>query len=134
MTVNIEINDEQLKTLAEEGLKALDSETMGSIFRDALVKYLEDPNVIDDLVFERGLYGSRTGRLNQDFVNIFSKTMTPDDMSDVKNTLLDSIKKNHREILEDVLVKALTNALFTYENQEKLTGRIMEMVRYERNH
>ena len=52
MTISIDINDQELTEIVEKGIKNLDEKVVSELAKEALKKYLDDPQVMEKLLFE----------------------------------------------------------------------------------
>ena len=57
MNVTVELNDEQLSALIKEGIQNLDAETKQELVVSAIKKYLNEPGVMNKLIFSQTGYG-----------------------------------------------------------------------------
>lgn len=84
MTLSIDINDQELKEVVEKGIRELSSETVGEIAKEAILNYMQDPEVMKNLLFESERnYGYTCFKEPQKwFLNLFSNCFTPEEISE----------------------------------------------------
>lgn len=129
MNITVNIDDTQMSKLINDGINALDNETVTNIARQALCKAFEDPELSKLILFERcGIYSSP--ELRQWAKNAISQSLTTADYEKFKALVFETIDKHAKDIIVETLAKTLTNNLFTYEQQsafgEKLVNAIKE--------
>lgn len=131
MNITVNIDDIQMSKLINDGINALDNETVTNIARQALCKAFEDPELSRLILFEkRGIYDIE---LRQWAKNAISQSLTTADYEKFKALVFEAIDKHARDIIVETLAKTLTDNLFTYEQQRKFGETLVDAIKGRRD-
>lgn len=121
MTLSIDINDQELKEVVEKGVKELSSETVGEIAKEAIKNYMQDPEVMKKLLFEREenngySYGyTRYTNPQKWFLNLFANCFTPEEIQEYRQKMLDIVEQEKDGIIIKTLAEIFSKMLVTDE-------------------
>lgn len=132
MTLSIDINDQELKEVVEKGIKELSSETVGEIAKEAIKNYMQDPEVMKELLFEReGNNGYNYGYTYYSnpqkwFINLFANCFTPEEIQEYRQKMLSAVEQEKEGIiiktLADTFSKMLVTDEFRYTMQRMISS------------
>lgn len=128
MQININIDDTQMSKIINDGINALDAETVANIARQSLCKAFENPEMAKLILFEkRGIYGDP--ELRSWARDALSKSLTEADFEKFKAPVFEVIDKHAKDIIVETLAKTLTDNLFHYGNEQNFMAKIMQEVK-----
>ena len=122
MNVTVELNDEQLSALIKEGIQNLDAETKQELVISALMKYLDDPNVMNKLIFSQTGYGCNTP--SQFFRELVAKNIENSKIKELQDQMIDYAAKNKSDILCKVLADTIARSVMTEGFKDMLAIRL----------
>lgn len=126
MTLSIDISDQELKEVVEKGIKNLSSETVGELAKEAILNYMQDPEVMKNLLFESERnYGYTYFKEPQKwFLNLFANCFTPEEISEYRSKMLSTIEQNKEGIIVKTLAELFSKMLVTDEFKYELRDTI----------
>lgn len=126
MTLSIDISDQELKEVVEKGIKNLSSETVGELAKEAILNYMRDPAVMQNLLFETERnYGYTCFKEPQKwFLNLFANCFTPEEISEYRSKMLSTIEQNKEGIVIKTLAELFSKMLVTDEFKYELRDTI----------
>ena len=132
MNITVNIDDTQMSKLINDGINALDNETVTNIARQALCKAFEDPELSKLILFERcGTYSNL--ELRQWAKNAISQSLATADYEKFKALVFETIGKHAKDIIVETLAKTLTDNLFTYEQQSTFGTTLVNAIKERRD-
>lgn len=132
MNITVNIDDTQMSKLINDGINALDNETVTNIARQALCKAFENPELSRLILFEkRGIYSDP--ELRQWAKNAISQSLTTADYEKFKALVFETIDKHAKDIIVETLAKTLTDNLFTYEQQNTFGTTLVNAIKERRD-
>ena len=127
MNISVNIDDTQMSKLINDGINALDNETVTNIAKQSLREAFKNTELARDILFERKNYYYE---LREWAKTAIAKTLTTADYKKFKALVFETLGEHAKDIIVETLAKTLTNNLFTYEQQstfgEKLVNAIKE--------
>ena len=128
MTLSIDINDQELKEVVEKGIKELSSETVGEIAKEAIKNYMQDPEVMKKLLFERSEnygYGYTCYSGPQKwFLDLFTNCFTPEEIQEYRQKMLSVVEQEKEGIIIKTLAEIFSKMLVTDEFRYTLQSMI----------
>lgn len=132
MNITVNIDDTQMSKLINDGINALDGETVTNIARQALCKALEDPELSQLILFEkRGVFDDP--ELREWAKKAISQSLTTADYEKFKALVFEAIDKHAKDIIVETLATTLTNNLFTYEQQRTFGTTLVNAIKKRRD-
>lgn len=122
MNVTVELNDDQLSALIKEGIQNLDAETKQELVISAVMKYLNDPNVMNKLIFSQTGYGYNTP--SQFFRELIAKNIENSKIEELQDQMIDYAAKNKSDILCKVLADTIARSVMTEGFKEMLAAHL----------
>lgn len=126
MTLSIDINDQELKEVVEKGIKELSSETVGEIAKEAIKNYMQDPEVMKKLLFEREQGYGYTYFSNPQkwFLDLFANCFSPEEIQEYRQKMLSVVEQDKEGIIIKTLAEIFSKMLVTDEFRYTLQGMI----------
>lgn len=126
MILSIDISDQELKEVVEKGIKNLSSETVGELAKEVILNYMQDPEVMKNLLFETERnYGYTYFKEPQKwFLNLFANCFTPEEISEYRSKMLSTIEQNKEGIIIKTLAELFSKLLVTDEFKYELRDTI----------
>ena len=122
MNITIELNDEQMSNMIKEGIEGLDAETKQELVISAIMKYLDDPNVMNKLIFSQTGYGCNTP--SQFFRELVAKNIEDSKIKELQDQMIDYAAKNKSDILCKVLADTIARSVMTEGFKDMLAIRL----------
>lgn len=122
MNVTVELNDEQLSALIKEGIQNLDAETKQELVVSAIKKYLNEPGVMNKLIFSQTGYSYNTP--SQFFREFVAKNVENSKIKELQDQMIDYAAKNKSDILCKVLADTLAQSVLTENFKNMLAARL----------
>lgn len=131
MTLSIDINDQELKEVVEKGIKELSSETVGEIAKEAIKNYMQDPEVMKKLLFEREQGYGYTYYNNPQkwFLGLFANCFTPEEIQEYRQKILGVVEQEKEGIIVKTLAEMFSKLLVTDEFRYQIRDSIASIVR-----
>ena len=131
MTLSIDINDQELKEVVEKGIKELSSETVGEIAKEAIKNYMQDPEVMKELLFEREKGYGYTYFSNPQkwFLDLFTNCFSPEEIQEYRQKILGIVEQEKEGIIVKTLAEMFSKLLVTDEFRYQLQDSIAHIVR-----
>lgn len=131
MTLSIDINDQELKEVVEKGIKELSSETVGEIVKEAIKNYMQDPEVMKELLFEREKGYGYTYFSNPQkwFLDLFTNCFSPEEIQEYRQKILSIVEQEKEGIIVKTLAEMFSKLLVTDEFRYQLQDSIAHIVR-----
>ncbi len=131
MTLSIDINDQELKEVVEKGIKELSSETVGEIAKEAIKNYMQDPEVMKELLFEREKGYGYTYFSNPQkwFLDLFTNCFSPEEIQEYRQKILGIVEQEKEGIIVKTLAEMFSKLLVTDEFRYQLQDSISRIVR-----
>lgn len=128
MQININIDDTQMSKLINDGINALDDETVTKIARQSLCKAFENPEMAKLILFEKhGIYGDP--ELRSWARAAIGKSLTEADYEKFKDLVFAVVGEHAKDIIVETLAKTLANNLFNYENRHNFLAELVQAVK-----
>lgn len=132
MEVKIDVDETMFKDVIEKELKAFSKEEVHQIVREMIIEYLKTDGVMQSFFLKRNTKVDYYGRNIGDdmiagplLVDAVKTMNLSEAFKDVEETMIKEIKDNHKEILEDIMLKTITKALTSdYDFQNTLANSI----------
>ena len=132
MNITVNIDDTQMSKLINDGINALDDETVKNIAKQSLCEAFKDKELSKLILFEkRGIYADL--ELRQWAKNAISNSLTEDDFKKFKEIVFAAINENAKDIIVETLASTLVNNLFTYEQRDSFARHLISRINAERN-
>lgn len=122
MNITIELNDEQMSNMIKEGIEGLDAETKQELVISAIMKYLDDPNVMNKLIFSQTGYNYNTP--SQFFRELVAKNIEDSKIKELQDQMIDYAAKNKSDILCKVLADTIARSVMTEGFKDMLAIRL----------
>jgi hypothetical protein len=128
MTLSIDINDQELKEVVEKGIKELNSETVGEIAKEAIKNYMQNPEVMKNLLFEcekRYSYDyTYYSNPQKWFLDLFANCFTHEEIEDYRQKMLSIVEQEKEGIIIKTLAEIFSKMLVTDEFRYKMQSMI----------
>ena len=130
MNITVNIDDTQMSNLINDGINALDNETVTNIARKSLCEAFKDTELARDILFERKNYYYE---LREWAKTAIAKALTTADYEKFNALVFETIDKHAKDIIIETLAKTLTNNLFTYEQQRTFSDTLVNAIKERRD-
>ena len=130
MNITVNIDDTQMSKLINDGINALDNETVTNIARQSLCEAFKNTELARDILFERKNYYYE---LREWVQTAIAKALTTADYEKFKALVFETIDKHAKDIIIETLAKTLTNNLFTYEQQTTFGTTLVNAIKERRD-
>ena len=130
MNITVNIDDTQMSKLINDGINALDDETVTNIARQSLCEAFKNTELARDILFERKNYYYELRGWAQTAI---AKALTTADYEKFKALVFEEINKHAKDIIIETLAKTLTNNLFTYEQQSTFGTTLVNAIKERRD-
>ena len=130
MNITVNIDDTQMSKLINDGINALDNETVTNIARQSLCEAFKNTELARDILFERKNYYYELREWAQTAI---AKALTTADYEKFKALVFETIDKHAKDIIIETLAKTLTNNLFTYEQQTTFGTTLVNAIKERRD-
>lgn len=131
MVLSIDINDKELTEVIEKGIKNLDPEIVADMAKEALRKFLEDPEVMQMLLFDyekSSYFGQKYFREPQKwFVDLFKDGFSEDEIGEYKASFLKAIEEKRDKFIVETFASLFSKMLVTDEFLYELRGTFSRM-------
>lgn len=113
MKLSIDVNDEELSKIIENGIKGLSNETITEIAKNAVSEFLSDPKVICSLVFEKLSYCNVPDydKPRNWFLNLLKNSFSSDEIKEYSQKFLSILDENKSQIIINALALAFSESL-----------------------
>ena len=130
MNITVNIDDTQMSKLINDGINALDDETVTNIAKQSLREAFKNTELARDILFERKNYYYELRAWAQTAI---AKSLTTADYEKFKALVFEAIDKHAKDIIIETLAKTLTNNLFTYEQQHTFGETLVNAIKERRD-
>ena len=130
MNITVNIDDTPMSKLINDGINALDNETVTNIARQSLCEAFKNTELARDILFERKNYYYE---LREWVQTAIAKALTTADYEKFKALVFETIDKHAKDIIIETLAKTLTNNLFTYEQQTTFGTTLVNAIKERRD-
>lgn len=130
MNITVNIDDTQMSKLINDGINALDNETVTNIAKQSLCEAFKNTELARDILFERKNYYYELRGWAQTAI---AKALTTADYEKFKALVFETIGKHAKDIIVETLAKTLTDSLFTYEQQQTFGATLINAIKERRN-
>lgn len=130
MNITVNIDNTQMSKIINDGINALDDETVTNIARQSLCEAFKNTELARDILFERKNYYYELREWAQTAI---AKALTTSDYEKFKALVFEAIDKNAKDIIIETLAKTLTNNLFTYEQQRTFSATLIDAIKERRD-
>lgn len=130
MTASIEISDKNLNEIILKGINDLDKEVVADMAKEALRKYLENPETMQMLLFdyEKSCYSQRYYRDPQKwFLDLFKEGFTEDEVKEYKENFLKTIQEKRDGLIIEIFANLFSRMLVTDQFKYELRDAIGRM-------
>ena len=128
MNISINLDETQMSKLINDGINALDADTVKDIAKKSLCKAFENEELAKQILFERpGIYGS--GELRRWAIEAISKSLTTADYEEFRAAVFSAINAHAKDIIIETLAKTLTDNLFTYQQQRTFGQKLVDAIK-----
>ena len=128
MNITVTIDDAQMSKLVNDGINALDDETVKSIAKQSLCEAFKDHGLAEQILFEkRGIYGPP--ELRQWAKEAIGKSLSEGDYEKFREIVFATIDEHARDIIVETLARTLTDNLFTYLHQRNFADELIAAIR-----
>ena len=130
MNITVNIDDTQMSKLINDGINAIDDETVKNIAKQSLCEAFKNTELARDILFERKNYYYELRGWAQTAI---AKALTTADYEKFKALVFEAIDKHAKDIIIETLAKTLTNNLFTYEQQNTFGTTLVNAIKERRD-
>ena len=130
MNITVDIDNAQMSKLINDGINALDAETVADIARQSLREAFKNSELARDVLFERKNYYYELREWAQTAI---AKTLTTADYEKFKALVFEALDNHAKDIIIETLAKTLTNNLFTYEQQNTFGATLVNAIKERRD-
>ena len=132
MVLSIDINDKELTEVIEKGVKNLDPEIVADMAKEALRKFLEDPEIMKMLLFEyeRSCYGPGQIYFREPqkwFLDLFKDGFSEDEIREYKASFLKAIEEKRDKFIVETFASLFSKMLVTDEFLYELRSTFSRM-------
>ena len=126
MNITVNIDDTQMSKLINDGISALDDETVTNIAKQSLREAFKNTELARDILFERKNYYYE---LREWAKTAIAKTLTTADYEKFKALVFEALGEHAKDIIIETLAKTLSNNLFTYEQQNTFGATLVNAIK-----
>ena len=130
MNITVNIDDTQMSKLINDGINALDDETVTKIAKQSLREAFKNTELARDILFERKNYYYE---LREWAKTAIAKTLTTADYEKFKDIVFEALGEHAKDIIIETLAKTLSNNLFTYEQQRTFGETLLNAIKERRD-
>ena len=130
MNITVNIDNTQMSKLINDGINALDDETVTNIAKQSLREAFKNTELARDILFERKNYYYELREWAQTAI---AKTLTTADYEKFKDIVFEALGEHAKDIIIETLAKTLTNNLFTYEQQRTFGTTLVNAIKERRD-
>lgn len=130
MNITVNIDDTQMSKLINDGINALDDETVTNIAKQSLREAFKNTELARDILFERKNYYYE---LREWAKTAIAKTLTTADYEKFKDIVFKALGEHAKDIIIETLAKTLSNNLFTYEQQRTFGETLLNAIKERRD-
>lgn len=129
MTLSIDINDQELTEIVEKGIKNLDEKVVSELAKEALKKYLDDPQVMERLLFEyeKSYSYSYISSPQKWFLNMFANSFNEEEIKEYREKFLNMVNEKQETIIIQTLSDIFSKMLVTDDFRYKIRDAIARM-------
>ena len=136
MKLNIEVESEAFEKTIKDGMEALSKEELGSIIKQAIIEAFSKCTDFRDMLvkYDRGWNGNERATLGPLAEEAIKSIDMQNDLSLFKSKMTRALIENHREIVEDMILRCLIDKI-VYDNhfQSSIEGSIRMIMTREAN-
>ena len=138
MKIEINVDEIQFKDILDKELKDLPKEVLQDVIVQGIKGYFEQnnyENVQKLFLKENGGYNSWDTKITTtEFLNGLVNDCDYSGLQDVVDEAIKSVRDNHKEILEDMILRIITNGFFQdYNFRNQLESVILDTIHRIRN-
>lgn len=113
MDLTIQIDETKFKDVLDKELAAFSDEELHEIVKQALIKYLSDPKVMETIFIttDGGYYGRTQPRASRLLENVVETIDISNECKEITDTFKNAIVNSHKEIISGVIVKAFSRVI-----------------------
>lgn len=130
MNITVNIDNTQMSKLINDGINALDNETVTKIAKQSLREAFKNTELARDILFERKNYYYE---LREWAKTAIAKTLTTADYEKFKDIVFEALGEHAKDIIIETLAKTLSNNLFTYEQQRTFGETLLNAIKERRD-
>ena len=130
MNITVNIDNTQMSKLINDGINALDDETVTNIAKQSLREAFKNTELARDILFERKNYYYE---LREWAKTAIAKTLTTADYEKFKALVFETLGEHAKDIIVETLAKTLSNNLFTYEQQRTFGETLLNAIKERRD-
>ena len=130
MNITVNIDDTQMSKLINDGINALDNETVTNIAKQSLREAFKNTELARDILFERKNYYYE---LREWAKTAIAKSLTTADYEKFKDIVFEALGEHAKDIIVETLAKTLSNNLFTYEQQRTFGETLLNAIKERRD-
>lgn len=122
MKLNIDLDDNELSEVVENGIKGLSDEALTDIAKKAVTEYLSDPNVMSTIAFGKSSYSSYPNydSPRQWFIDLLKNSFSADEIEEYRKKLFDHLNKQKDQIIVKALSLAFSEALLSSDMRNNI--------------
>ena len=137
MQLTINVDDSMFKNVLEKELEAFSKEELHDIIRDCFVELLKDDNILKDLIYKEevsGYYGSTKKVPSEIMIEAAEKIDLHPAFEEIQDKMINTIKENHRDIVEKVLLNLMIDGIVTNNNFRNNMTDAIQIIVHEAMH
>lgn len=132
MNLTIQIDETQFKEILDKELKDMPKEQLQQMIMQAFAQFLKnDPKYIDELFFTKtgGMYPRKEP--TPLLAGIIKNMNFDEECDEIIQCLKDELKGNARDILEEVMLKAMSKVIFDKAQGQGWLGQVFAEMHYK---
>lgn len=123
MQLTININDDTMTELINKSISELSSDAINDIVKNAIGAYLTKPEVLDKIFFTKDDFYSKA-RPTDILLKLMAGPEGTDPFENIRNEIINTVSKDRRDIIVDVMGAAFGKCLLTIEFRESIARAI----------
>ena len=131
MNFTINIDDETLQKSLEQGVLKIDPERVAELAEKAVFEYLQQPRVIESILFEKSSYYSGPDYNNPRrwFENAIEKCFSKEDILPFKDKLMTIVNSSGEAIVVKTMAEVFSKMLVDHELRNDLSVAFAHAIR-----
>ena len=133
MNFTINIDDETLQKSLEQGVLKIDPERVAELAEKAVFEYLQQPRVIEQILFEKSGYynGSDYNNPRRWFVEVIKECFSSEDVIPFKKQVLETVNSRGESIVVKTMAEVFSSMLMNDDMKNKLSVAFANAIRRE---
>lgn len=130
MNITVNFDDTQMSKLINDGINALDNETVRNIAKQSLCEAFKNTELARDILFERKNYYYELRGWAQTAI---AKSLTTADYKKFKDIVFEALGEHAKDIIIETLAKTLSDNLFTFEQRRAFGDTLINAIKEQRD-